>query len=537
MSRPDRKSESRWIAAAPWLFLGLGVLLVLLTWRDYGATWDEGLQARYGELCLRYFLSAGADDACNSFEDLRFYGPLFEMLPALFYSPGEPGRFEVRHLFLGLLAASSLPGIWLFARRLGGTRVALFSVLAAGSIPRFYGHWFNNPKDLPFAVAMIWFMVALGALFGGARLRRRDAIACGLATGLVLCARPGGLPLLVLFLGGGAFLWWIAREPRGESTVRAARSLSGHLLTVLAIAWPMMVLSWPWAHESPLLNPLRAIRLATSVSTTVPVLFEGAEVPSDALPRRYMAQYVLIGTPPTVLLLALVGLALGLRQQLARWRSPGSRAVGLTQMWFFVPLLLFALARPNVYGGMRHFVFVLPALGVLAGSGAAGILRTVRGSGARAAAWAALLVVVLAPVRDLVRLHPYQTTYYNFLAGGVAGAGDDYWTDYWLSSYREAIHWVNERAAETPERTVVTVVAAGPSVLMWAEEYAAGNVELVTLRSLGERRDALPPADFYIATTRNDLDGAFPGAPVVHTVGRAGAVFTVIKGRARGTGP
>lgn len=68
--------------------------------------------------------------------------------------------------------------------------------------------------------------------------------------------------------------------------------------------------------------------------------------------------------------------------------------------------------------------------------------------------------------------------------------------------------------------------------MLWAEEYAGPNVELVLLSTLpGASRSSLAPADYYIATTRNELDQAFPDSPIMHTIGRGGATFTVIKGR------
>jgi hypothetical protein len=38
----------------------------------------------------------------------------------------------------------------------------------------------------------------------------------------------------------------------------------------------------------------------------------------------------------------------------------------------------------------------------------------------------------------MVRLHPYEYTYFNRLAGGVAGARDRYMLDYWGLSFKQA---------------------------------------------------------------------------------------------------
>jgi hypothetical protein len=270
------------------------------------------------------------------------------------------------------------------------------------------------------------------------------------------------------------------------------------------------------------------MRVAAAFASTLPVLFAGATFQSDQLPWYYLIQYLLIGTPPGVLAFAFLGILLGVRDQRARRRSARARMLAMTQLWLLLPLLLFVVLRPNVYGGMRHFLFVLPALGVLAAYGAAGVLRLLPAGRSRVVATAVTLALLLLPVVDLVRLHPYQMTYYNALVGGVRGASGRYWTDYWLASYREAIDWVNEQAARDPERRVVAVIAAGPTLMIWAEGYAADNVELVSLTS---ERSALAPARYYIGSTRNDMDRVFPDVPVVHSIGRDGAVFTVIKGR------
>lgn len=517
----------------------LGILVVPLTYDDYGPTWDEAIQARYGELAFAYFASGGEDTRANEYLDLRYYGPLVEMLPVLVGVREGAARYELRHLVLGLLALLVLPAAWSYGRLLGGVHTAWIALPAVALQPRFYGHWFNNSKDLPFAVLTVWFLYAVGLLIARRRPSWSNVLLAGALLGLAACVRPGGLPLLVAYLGSGLLLRGLGRELRqgapGEAgrelTARLAaaiRSWGPRLAVLLALAWVILVLPWPWAHQAPFAHPLEAMRLTTDFPTTMPVLFAGETVPSDALPRSYPLHYLLVTTPLPLLLLAAAGLLLG-------WRRrpdpvPGRRAMlGLTIIWLGLPLALFALLRPNVYGGMRHFLFLVPAVGLLAARGGDEILRSLSRRGPRIAAAVLLAAALLQPLVPMVRLHPYQMTYYNALVGGVAGASGRYWTDYSLSSYAEAIRWVNRQPRPSRSSTTL-VVAGGPPILEWARAYAADGVEVELLRHYpGRQRPRLAPDDYYVGGTRLSADRAFPASPVVYTVGRAGAVFSVVR--------
>jgi hypothetical protein len=104
------------------------------------------------------------------------------------------------------------------------------------------------------------------------------------------------------------------------------------------------------------------------------------------------------------------------------------------------PVMLAIVAHPALYNGLRHFVFVIPPFAVLGGLGAAWILERVRPLGTLAtAAFAAALVGGLAlPVSDMVRLHPYQYTTFNWASGGVRMARDNYMLDYWGLAFKQA---------------------------------------------------------------------------------------------------
>jgi hypothetical protein len=393
-------------------------------------------------------------------------------------------------------------------------------------MPRFYGHAFINSKDIPFACCFVWSMGGLMALTMEPRSWRRVVFA-GLALGLTLCVRPGGLPLLlILYACLMAFGIWSRGEIGAKALVRPALAS----VVVWLIAWGGMVSLWPWAHEAPLINPIAAINAALSFPATFPVLFDGRVTMSDALPRYYLAKYLVITTPPMMLLLSMIGLLASISWQRRGRSTPETLLASALQLWLIAPLAIIAIGRPNVYDGIRHVLFVLPALALFAGWGAAWLAEALPKSGRRRVVSVVLGLALALPAFHLVRLHPYQMTYFNFLVGGLEGANGRYETDYWLLSYREAMEWVNDRAGEQQDGTLQVVVAVDQYSYECAAAFAAPGVRIELMPQVPTERQLPSAYDYSIATTRYGLHGAFPESPIVHRVERAGGVFSVIRG-------
>lgn len=553
MGAPER-TPSRERSA--WVVVAVVALVIAGTYGDYGITWDEGVQSAYGDLALAYFGSGFHDRTCNEFLNLHLYGPLVEMLPAGLGRVAGRESYDARHLVLGILGLLSLPGVIVLVRGFRLPHLALLSCLALVLQPRFFGHWFNNSKDVPFAVALIALFAGLASMFLAPRRRPRHLLACGLAMAAALGVRPGGFPLLAAYLGGVLVVARLTLGARRRhrivaADVRPPDGLPGRSLLrdglrvagIAAIGWAGMVLPWPWAHESPIGHPIEAMRAALAFPESYPILFEGALLPSDGLPRYYLVKFLAIATPPSVLLLAAIGAIRGVREQR---RSPhGDRAFlhGLLQLWIAIPLLGFIVLRPNAYDGLRHFLFLLPPLAILAALGGVTLLgppredSSGRSRGRRSSARAprrllpaaVVAVLLLSPLRAAVRLHPYEMTYFNFLVGGVRGAQERYQTDYWVASYREGMQWINGVAARRPDRVLRVLVSGSIYVLPAAATYRAPNVEVVTLeqaRKAGIRPGAF---DYYLCTTRAPWNAAVREGTVVHTVGRAGARFSEVR--------
>jgi hypothetical protein len=160
---------------------------------------------------------------------------------------------------------------------------------------------------------------------------------------------------------------------------------------------------------------------------------------------------VLITTPLLTLLFGITGIIWALWT----WRPLGRWATLTLLAWLLVPITRSSLPGVLNYDVIRRFIEFTPALSIFAGIGGASLMewmtRTTRFPFHR---WkwigsVAIIAVFLSPVTAIWRYFPYETSYYNPLVGGLGGAQSlklHQSTDYWLSSYREGINWINDHA-------------------------------------------------------------------------------------------
>jgi hypothetical protein len=515
----------------PWIGALLAVGLVAWLHRDFGATLDEGVQDGYGRLCLRYFASGLRDDAHARFMDLRFYGPPVEMLLALLQGPSRVS-FTVRHLGLGVLSVLAIPALAAYARPLGRQAVGAYAVVALWVMPQFLGHAFNNSKDLPFLLGVAGTLAALVAVLVEPRLTTRRALWLGVSTGLALAVRPGGMlvlgayGLLALALARVAGVGW----PAGS--LAAWRPALPRLGMAAVLAWALMVAFWPWAHGAPLARPLEAVATSLRFPHSGPVLFEGRYFESDAVPRRYLAEYLLIVTPLGHLLaaaLAVPALVAGIRRR-DRLATFG---VSLALAWVLLPVLSFFAFRPTAYDGMRHFLFVLPGLALLAGFGLAQLDAWLRARLRRGrAAGIAVAALLLAPAAVVdCRLHPYESSAFNAFVGGLRGAADRYEVDSWASGLTEAATWVARHGRSRTGAPRMTVLLGMPTAFALESTQLAAGARAQVLPATDIERIAASGRgiDYYLGVRQWGMSRLFAAAPTVYAVQRDGVALVVVR--------
>jgi hypothetical protein len=245
------------------------------------------------------------------------------------------------------------------------------------------------------------------------------------------------------------------------------------------------------------------------------VLFNGRSYAPKNLPPRYLGTLMSIQFTEPAVALFLVGIVVavvgGVRGLLDR------AAVIVMGLWFFVPFLLVSFLSTTIYDNFRQFLFIVPPLFVFAGLALKAILARLSST-----AFKSLVValVVLPGVFWSVRLHPYQYIYYNSFVGGVEGASDKYELDYWVTSYKDAIGFLNENA---PQDASVRVIGPETVFRMYARPDLAEIQDRYSVEGITEY-------DYALITSRyNHHVNLYPDAPVLYTVEVEGAVLAVVK--------
>jgi len=417
--------------------------IVALTFGDYGLGWDDYTHAQYGDLLLRLYGSGFADRRALSFVNLYAYGGGFDMLAALLDKILPLDLFETRRLTGGLVGLAGIAATWRLGRHVGGPLAGLIALALIATCPLYYGHMYMNPKDGPFAAAMAFCMLGLVRTI---EQYPRPTAATGALAGAGL-----GLAIGTRILGGFAVLYAIvallailAIESRRLGARPAAMRAGGFLLRLLpwlVLAYAVMALVWPWSVASPL-NPLKAL-LYFSHFFEQPwrELFQGSLILVPDMPRRYVAQLFALTLPEIMLALGLAGAAVAVVAAFDR-REPAQRRAVLLMVALAaaLPIALTVVLRPAMYNGIRHFVFVAPAIAVMGGLAGARLIERLSAwrPVAAGAAAAALAAGCMLPAIEMAKLHPYEYTYFNRIAGGVRGATGRYMLDYWGLSFDQA---------------------------------------------------------------------------------------------------
>lgn len=457
---------------AAFLILTAHFIIGLFVYADYGISWDEEFQHDYGKTVYEYVFE-GSDTL--HIHNSRYHGPavqffMYSLERGLEISDPKD-LFQLRHLITFLI---SVFGLWFLYRLLLLLRFspnwAAFGMLTMIVSPRIYAHAFYNSKDIVF---MYLFVVAVYTMV---RFLRKptltNALWHGFACGFLVDVRILGL-FVPMFTGIFLLRELVSDRTQWKTYWRPVLlSLVVGLITIY-IFWPTLWHAADWEFRA-------AIRHMSKYPWDDYVLFDGAFIAASVVPWYYLPKWFVITTPPVLLAFLIIGLLAWPLE----YRLPPSEK-WLPILWVLLPLGIIIGKSATVYDSWRHVFFLYPALVILMVHGARSLFDR---PGMRLLRWAPFLLL-LVPMAQMVRMHPFQQVYFNTFAGEEPWKR--YEMDYWGLSYRQAFEWL---VREYPEGELTVSVANAPG---FYNHWMLPRVERerITFVEFGK-------ADFFISNFR-----------------------------------
>ena len=384
------------------VFLVTGILI----FRDYGISWDEPIQRAYGLENLVY-ISGKSTRLLKSNE--RYYGPVFETILA--YLETVSGYTDLRQIYLlrhfvNFLTffVGTIFFFLLIKKRFVSWKWGLLGTLMLIVSPTIFAHSFYNSKDVPFMAACITAVYFIDKL--SYNFTYKNLLAAAFASAVAVDIRIAGLFLPVLFL--------ITLEPRVKN--HDYKDTFRWVVYYFITTGIFVLLFWPTLWSAPFENFIGAFAQMKNYPQSTSMLYFGKTVKSTSLPWHYVFGWLLLTTPASYIISALIGF----------YKRKGATDLAVSA-WLVLPILIVIALKSSLYDGIRQMFFVYPALIYFA---IAGIVLL---SGLKRKALAAIVIVnILSTLYFMIKTHPYQHVYFNELA-----QEKDFEQDYWGLSYKQ----------------------------------------------------------------------------------------------------
>lgn len=424
------------------------IMLVSMAWmsKDAGISGDEFTQHEFSDMVIDYYTEGDTAALFQPKTLMHLYGSSFDTFCNMIIRTfGLENTYETRHLINSLFGWLAILFTALLAARVSDWRTAIIALLFIFFSPRFLGHSLNNPKDVPFALGYIMSLYYTIRLFGTYPvIRKRTALMLAISLALGMSIRVGGLLSFayVFVMLGFTHIGLYGLPSIFKSTQARKYLINAGIASLLScvLAYVLGILPWPYALQSPIDNPLNALREFSGYSVGIRQLFEGENIMSKDLPKYYLLKYLYLTTPVIILVGLLIFTLMtipGLK--IKNWNAP---LLMITFALVF-PVAYIFYKGSNVYGGLRHVLFILPVIAVLGALGFRLLLNKLSDK-----KWALPVVGVLLlaglslPAAHVIKNHPYEYIYFNALSGGMDKVYGNYELDYYHASHKEATEWL-----------------------------------------------------------------------------------------------
>jgi len=288
-------------------------------------------------------------------------------------------------------------------------------------------------------------------------------------------------------------------------------------ISYLGIGIFILYISRPELWENPLIALFNSLLENTTFIWSGRVFFGGEYYFPKELPIRYFP--TLLGIQLTIPALVLIILGLIVYFINKKEYQLDTTLFLIFLIWFGVPFLAILLLKPSIYDNFRHFLFIIPPLFLFAGLGIKFIRSKIN---SRLLIGVLIIITFLPGILGIINLHPYQYIYYNEFVGGINGADRNFLTDYWYTSYRDSILYLNNLAEPN-----ANILVTGPEHIILS--YAREDLNVIKYQTdIKEEQFLL--SDYLITGSRKNLDQTlFSEEEIIYSIEEGGVVLSIIR--------
>jgi hypothetical protein len=312
------------------------------------------------------------------------------------------------------------------------------------TLPIWVGMSQVNSKDIPVAAGLSILSSGFMLIFKYSTQRLYFYLGIfltSLGSGISISVRPASISIVLsfLFLNSVILLLIKFRDLKWTSRFK-------NIFKLNFITSTISLLILYFSNNIHLLNLytwiIDAVKVSLNFPSVQPIRLLGQDFLSNELPPWYVLAWVWAQLPLLTFLSLILSLILILKQLFVQKRLQLAHPIiPFFIQAFFVPLVIF-FTQANLYNGIRHILFIYPALILLAIIFLDRLLSYSKNRQPNLLASITVILILFFNVFSTYRWLPYSYAYINPLAG--IGNQRNWDLDYWGLSSREGIDRLNK---------------------------------------------------------------------------------------------
>ncbi len=503
------------------LFLALFIsflVFIFATYQNYGISWDESAFWYKGKLLAQNFFDTEAIFKKVPEPHLQNHGDIFEPIYYILQKSDKDPNFERLHLIKALFASQTLLALYLILKTLSKNKyIPVIGVLLLIFFPRWTGDIFDNHVDIITTWLYAW-LLYLGLKI---LLERRINRLLGF---LLLFSFTQALSFShrSFLMVASVILFPLFIIKKGKKLLHSVKILITSGIAILTFFITIFATT-PYVRYYGLLGIYRRLFAGVTAQFGLPgdTLFDGKIYSTNNLPWYYLSKWITITTPLITLIFFTLGTIYMLSQILGKRKNSLTFPYIFILLSFFFPLFAIFIIHPIIYDGWRIFLFFSLPLVVIGALGCDMLLQYPKRY-IRLLTIFLLIINISLTGREMYRLHPYEYIYFNSLVGGLPRASQNYETDYWGKSFKEAALWLKEFeiSKRSPNRIYSVFLCDTPDMA-----FPYFNYQMIAVNSPDH-------ADYFICYTRNrdsDMQEIEKKAKTVYLVKREGVTLNYVE--------